>query len=222
MMTEKQFDKEFGGMMLHGLDSTGTYIPLRTNKAIGINISIRPMVERVAEGVVLYGGKLRVGYTMDEKHKPLKSTPQNINPKAAAQRLKDFCKGFTWQRADERRFSTIVGVGIAATQYDGEKAVSAIDEKGLAADFINSLEKKYKQYNEVGFGANKRNAIKALNAAWAIKSKYVFSSLPSDNQSPDTVVGMASGVLNQAQKGYKTNVLSFNKKVKSQTESNSD
>ncbi len=225
MMTQKQFQEEFGGMMLHGLNSRGTYISLRTNKSTGINVAIRPIVERLSEGVVLFGGKLRVGYTMDKKHNPLKATATSISSDAAAERLKDFCKGFTWIRADERRFSTVIGVGIAATRYDGDKAVSAIEEKGLAAEFLNSIEKKYKQYNDVGFTANKRKAIRALNAAWAIQSKRVFSEIPVAVQLPDDVVGMKSGVLNKAQEGYGGNVVSFQKKVAelaAETESNSD
>ena len=165
-------------------------------------------------------------YTMDKKHLPLKATTTNISPDAAAERLKDFCKGFTWIRADERRFSTVVGVGIAATKYDGDKALSAIEEKALAAEFINNLEAKYKQYNDVGFSTNKRQAIKALNAAWVIQSQKVFVALPVAVQLPDDVVGMKSGVLNKAQEGFGGNVVSFNKKVADKTaaakESNSD
>lgn len=216
MMTQKQFDKEFGDMMLHGLDSKGTYIPLRTNKSAGINVAIRPMVYRLSEGLVLFGGKLRVGYTMDKPNSPVKKSVTDISPKVAAERLKNFCKGFTWMKADARRFSTIVGFSVVASIYDGKDALAAIEESELAAQFLNKLEIKYKQYNEVGFTANKKKATRALNAAWALQSKAVFvynTDAPTKAASTKGVVGLNSGVLNKAHKNYKDNVVSFADKV---------
>lgn len=212
-ITQEQFEETFGDIMLHGLDSRSTYIPLRTNKKLGINVAIRPFVERLSPEVVLYSAKLRVGYTMDENHAILKKSVTDISEDVAAGRLKEFCKGFTWLRADNRRFSTIVGFAVAASQYDGERARLALEENELAAEFITRLESKYQQYNDVGFTAYKRKAIQALNAAWSLQSEKVFRELPSATQLPDEIVGIQSGVLNQAQKGYDGNVLSFKKKV---------
>ena len=203
-------------MMLHGLDSNSTYIPLRTNKTLGINVAIRPFVQRLSKNVVLFGVKLRVGYTMEKTHNSLKKSITDISEDVAAGRLRDFCKGFTWLKADARRFLTIVGFAVAATVYDGEQAAIALEESNLAAEFITRLENKYQQYNnDVGFGANKRKAIQALTAAWALQSSKVFTSLPAPatTQLPDVIVGMSSGVLNKAQKGYNGNVLSFEAKV---------
>lgn len=216
MMTQKQFDKEFGDMMLHGLDSNGTYIPLRTNKSAGINVSIRPMVYRLSEGLVLFGGKLRVGYTMDKPNSTPKKSVTDISQKVAAERLKNFCKGFTWMKADARRFSTVVGFSVVASIYDGKDALAAIEESQLAAQFLNKLEKKYKQYNDVGFTANKKKAIRALNAAWALQSNHVFiydTDAPTTSTHTKGVVGLNSGVLNKAHKNYKDNVVSFADKV---------
>ena len=213
-MTQSEFNETFGDMMLHGLDSNSTYIPLRTNKTLGINVAIRPFVQRLSDNIVLFSAKLRVGYTMDESHNILKKSITDISEDVAAERLRDFCKGFKWLKADARRFSTIVGFAVAATVYDGEQAAIALEESNLAAEFINRLENKYQQYNnDVGFGPNKRKAIQALNAAWALQSSNVFTSLPATTQLPDMIVGMQSGVLNQAQKGYDGNVLSFEAKV---------
>lgn len=212
-MTQNEFQEEFGDIMLHGLDSISTYIPLRTNKAQGINVAIRPKVVRVSQGVVLFGGTFRVGYTMDENHEILKKSVTSISEDAAAARLQDFCKGFTWRKADNQRFSTIVGFGVAATRYDGEAILAALEEGQLAKDFITRLESKYKQYNDVGFTSNRRVAIQALNAAWTLQSNSVFAVLPKAEQLPGSVVGMHSGVLNQAQDSYNGNVLSFQDKV---------
>ncbi len=212
-LTQKQFQETFGDMMLHGLDSNSTYIPLRVNKKSGINVAIRPFVTRLSESIVLFSVKLRVGYTMDEGHNILSKSATDISEDVAAGRLKDFCKGFTWQRADNRRFSTIVGFAVAASRYDGEQAAIAMEENNLAAEFINKLETKYKQYNDVGFTANKRKAIQALAAAWALQSDSVFTDLPTTTQLPDGIVGLSSGVLNKAQDGYHNNVVSFTEKV---------
>lgn len=211
-MTQAQYQSEFGDVMLHGLDSNSTYIPLRTNKAQNINVAIRPWVERLSSGVVLFGGKLRVGYTMDADHSPLKQAT-NINEETASDRLRNFCKGFTWLRSDTRRSSTILGFAVAAGQYDGEAAVARLESGELAADFINRLESKYKQYNDVGFTANKKLAIEALNAAWILQSDKLFTPVPETTQLPDHIVGMQSGVLNQAQDAYSENVVSFEEKV---------
>lgn len=212
-LTQKQFEETFGDMMLHGLDSSSTYIPLRMNKKTGINVAMRPFVTRISESLVLFSVKLRVGYTMDDGHNILSKSATDISEDVAAARLKDFCKGFTWQRADARRFSTVVGFAFAASQYDGEQAAIALEENGLAAEFVNKLEAKYKQYNDVGFTANKRKAIQALSAAWALQSDKVFTSLPTTTQLPDSLVGLTSGVLNKAQSGYQDNVVSFKEKV---------
>ena len=50
MLTQEQYQEEFGDTMLHGLDSNSTYIPLRTNKAMNLNVAIRPWVERLGRG----------------------------------------------------------------------------------------------------------------------------------------------------------------------------
>jgi hypothetical protein len=169
-ITKEVFNEMFGDMMLNGLDSRQTYIPLRTNARYGINVALRPMVIRASSGVVLYGGKLRVGYTLNEKHEPIKTNITDISDEVRVQRLTDFCKGFSWQRADAKRFSTIIGVGIAASKFDGLVALDALQENEVAADFINRLERTYKQYNGVTFGNNKAAAIEALNAAWILQS----------------------------------------------------
>lgn len=212
MMTQEEFKETFGDMMLHGLDSTRTYIPLRMNKNLGINVAIRPFVQRLSENLVLFATTLRVGYTMDGNHNILKKSVTDISKDVAADRLRDFCKGFKWLKGSSCRFSTIVGFAVAASLYDEDQTVIALEENNIAAEFINRLDTKYQQYNDVGF-SNKRKAIKALNAAWALQISNVFTSIPSSTQLPDVIVGMKSGVLNKAQKGYDGNVLSFEAKV---------
>jgi len=212
MMTQKEFDEAFGDIMLPGLDSSGTYIPLRMSKTLGINVSIRPMVTRMADDVVLYGGKLRVGYTIDGKNfNPVETPTVNINKATAAKRLREFCKGFSWIKKDERRCSTFVGFAVAAGKHDGEKVLKKLEDGTTAKSFIDKLELTYKQYNDVGFTLNKGKAIQALNAAWHIQSQYAFKKLPKPL--PDKVVGMESGVMNKAQPNYKGNVVSFQQKV---------
>lgn len=213
-ITQEEFQKEFGDMMLHGLNSFSTYIPLRVNKSMGINVAIRPFVIRVSNDVILYNTKLRVGYTLDEHNKPLEKSVIDISEDVAAAHLKNFCKGFTWQKSDGRRFSTVIGFAVAASKYDGEQAAIVLEENNLAEKFISTLEAKYKQYNDVGF-TSKRKVIQALNATWnfQIQSGAVFSVLPLTTQLPDAIIGLQSGVLNKAQKGYDGNVVSFQKKV---------
>jgi hypothetical protein len=214
-MTQEVFKEMFGDLMLNGLDSIQTYIPLRTNARYGINVAIRPMVMRASTGVVLFGGKLRVGYTLDDKHDPVKTTVTDISDAVKEQRLIDFCKGFSWQKQNAGRFSTIIGVGLAASTFDGEVALSVLEENQVASDFINRLERTYKQYNGVTFGNNKAAAIAALNAAWVLQSKNprIFKPLPETKQLPAEVVGKQTPILNKAQDKYRDNVVSFQQKV---------
>jgi hypothetical protein len=215
VFTQADFQEAFGEIMLNGLDSVGTYIPLRTNKRFGLNIAIRPMVTRISEGVVLFGGKLRVGYTLDPSHQLVKSNVTDISDEVRVQRLKDYCKGFTWQRADKRRFSTVVGLGIASTVYDGAAVLEHIAENNVASEFITRLERTYKQYNDVTFASHKATAIEALNAAWMLQadSSSIFKPLPKATQLPDGIVGKQTPLLNKAQSKYRNNVVSFQQKV---------
>jgi len=214
-ITQEVFKEMFGDMMLNGLDSIGTYIPLRTNARYGINVAIRPMVMRASSGVVLFGGKLRVGYTLDTSHRPVKTNITDISNEVKTQRLIEFCKGFSWQKQNEGRFSTIIGVGVAASAFDGEAALAALENNQIASDFINRLERTYKQYNGVTFGNNKGAAIEALNAAWILQSKSprIFKPLPEFQQLPEAVVGKQTPIMNKAQDKYRDNVVSFQQKV---------
>lgn len=213
--TQESFQEKFGEMLLHGLDSVGTYIPLRTNKRFGLNIAIRPMVMRVSEGVVLFGGKLRVGYTLDPSHLPIKGNITDISEDVRVKRLQEFCKGFSWQKADARRFSTIMGLGIASTVYDRDAVLEYLVENKTAADFINRLERTYKQHNDVTFASHKAAAIEVMNAAWILQSDHpkVFMPLPETVQLPEEVVGKQTPLLNQAQGKYHNNVVSFQQKI---------
>lgn len=215
-ITKEGFQEKFGDMMLHGLDSTSTYIPLRTSARYGINVAIRPMVLRVSDGVVLFGGKLRVGYTLDEKHRPVKTPVTEISEEVMVKRLQEFCKGFSWQKGGPKRFSTVIGIGVAATRFDKEKVTDYMIENNVAADFIARIERTYKQYNGVGFGNAKGAAIEAMREAWVLQSdnarifgdKFEFTPLP------ETVVGKQTALLNKAQDKYKDTVVSFADKVK--------
>lgn len=217
VMTQEQFQEKFGGDLLNGLDSNSTYIPLRANKKAGINVAIRPVIIRINQDTVLFGAKLRVGYTLDENHCPVKSSVTDISPDVSAQRLVDFCQGFTWRRADERRCSTIVGFAVAASQYDGAAILHKVYENPLVEKFIAGLEATYKDHNGVGFAACRRTAIAALRASWAIQigTSGAFNPLPEIEVLPEDVVGeQTSGILNKAEDNYHDNVVSFSKKVK--------
>ena len=215
VITQEVFKEMFGDMMLNGLDSIQTYIPLRTNARYGMNVAIRPMVMRPSAGVVLFGGKLRVGYTLDEKHRPVKGNITEISDEVRVQRLTDFCKGFSWQKQNPQRFSTIIGMGIAGSAFDGPAVLEALETNQVAADFINRLERTYKQYNGVTFGNNKAAAINALNAAWILQSnnRHIFRPLTEYTQLPGEVVGKQTPILNKAQDKYRDNVVSFQQKV---------
>ena len=214
-MTQEVFKEMFGDMMLNGRDSIQTYIPLRTNARYGINVAIRPMVMRASSGVVLFGGKLRVGYTLDQSHRPVKTNVTDISKDVRVQRLTEFCKGFSWQKQSEGRFSTIIGVGVAASAFDGTAALEALETNQIAADFINRLERTYKQYNGVTFGNNKAAAIAALNAAWILQSNNprIFKPLQDFTPLPEGIVGKQTPILNKAQDKYSGNVVSFQQKV---------
>jgi hypothetical protein len=215
MMTQEEFKEKFGNILLNGLDSTQTYIPLRTNARYGINVAIRPTVMRASSSVVLFGGKLRVGYTLDDKHKPIKTNVTEISDDVCIARLKDFCKGFSWQKVNPQRFSTIIGIGVAGGVYDGDAVRAALEENKIAEDFINRLERQYKQYNGVTFGNNKSAASAALNAAWILQSNkpHIFKPLQEFKPLPEDVVGKQTPILNKAQDKYRDNVICFQQKV---------
>ena len=219
-ITQEMFTEKFGEIMMHGLDSKGTYIPLRTNARYGLNVAIRPRVMRVSSGVVLFGGTLRVGFTLDEKHQPVKTNVTDISDDVRIQRLTDFGKGFAWAKKDKGRFSTVIGVGFAASAFDGPTAIDALETNGVAADFINRLERTYKQYNGVSFGNNKVAAIEALNAAWILQSNNprIFKPLQEFTPLPEEIVGKQTKVLNKAQDKYRDNVVSFQQKIDDWTE----
>lgn len=214
-ITQEVFKEKFGDIMLNGLDSVGTYIPLRTNARYGLNVALRPRVMRVSSGVVLYGGTLRVGFTLDEKHRPIKTNVTDISDEVRMQRLTEFGKGFAWAKKDHHRFSTIIGMGIAASAFDGSAAIEALETNAVAADFINRLERTYKQYNGVTFGNNKAAAIEALNAAWILQSANprIFKPLQEFTPLPEAIVGKQTKLLNKAQDKYRDNVVSFQQKI---------
>ena len=214
-VTAEQFQEQFGSIMMHGLNSRQTYIPLRTNARYGINVAIRPMVIRVSSGIVLFGGKLRVGYTLDENHNQVKTNVTEISDEVKVQRLQDFCKGFSWIKGGPERFSTVVGFGVAATKFDKAGVLDHLEQSTVAEDFINRLESTYKQYNDVSFGNNKAAAAAALNAAWILQSEggYVFKDLQDFTPLPEGVVGKQTKLLNQAQDKYHDNVVSFQDKI---------
>jgi len=214
-ITQEVFKEKFGDMMMHGLDSNSTYIPLRTNARYGLNVALRPRVMRVSSGVVLFGGTLRVGFTLNERHQPVKTNVTDISDDVRIQRLTEFGKGFAWAKKTKERFSTVIGVGFAASAFDGEAAIAALETNGVASDFINRLERTYKQYNGVTFGNNKAAAVEALNAAWMLQSKNprIFKELQDFTPLPEGVVGKQTKVLNKAQDKYRDNVVSFQQKI---------
>lgn len=212
-LSMNEFQEEFGEIMLNGLDSRDTYIPLRQNKATGINFAIRPIVSRASSGVVIFGGKLRVGFTLDENHQPVKVSVTNLNEEAAVARLKEFGSGWAWLKQSAFRFSTICGFAFAASQYDWELAEVALTENELAKEFIERLERTYKQYNDGAKFQNKRRAIQALDAAWRMQATNVFRAMPQTVQLPPEIVGHQSKMLNEAQDSYGSNVVSFKDKV---------
>ncbi len=222
-LTSEQFEEQYGDMMLDGLSSVGTYIPLRTNKKLGINVAIRPYVTRISDGVVLFGGKLRVGYTFKSGTGDyIKAKVTALNEETRVQQLKDFCKGWTWQNVSEGRFSTVVGIGVAGSKYDGDLVLDAITDSGLAGDFLKRLETTYSKYNDASFQAI-RKASSALHDAWVLQMQSgVFAPLPVATQLPEAIVGQKTGVLNKAQDKYQDNVVDFQEKVNAMKAANAE
>jgi hypothetical protein len=209
----EEFEEKYGDWMLNGLSSHGTYIPLKTNARVGINIALRPMVLRLDDKVVLFGGKLRVGYTLDQHLNPVKSKVVDLHDDDAENRLAEFCKGFTWSRQSAARFSTIIGVAVAASPYDPE-ILDKVVEDGLAAEVLNKMESTYSQYNDGATFNHKRKAAAALNDAWIIQAQGLFQEPPEVQKLPEGVLGQKSGkLLNEAQDKYHDNVVSFSQKV---------
>ena len=212
-MTPELFEEKYGEWMLHGISSHHTYIPLKTNARVGINIAIRPLVLRLNNNSVLFGGKLRVGYTLDNELNPVKAKIVDLHWEDAEKRLQEFCKGFTWGKQSAARFSTIVGMAVAASPYDPE-VLDKIVNDGLAAAMLNKLESTYSQYNDGQVFNHKRKAAAALNDAWLIQAEGMFQQPPEVQKLPEGVLGKATGkVLNHAQDKYHDNVVSFSKKV---------
>ena len=177
-VTMEEFDEKYGDYMLHGLSSHSTYIPLKTNARVGINIAIRPYVARLNSQVIMFGGKLRVGYTLDKNGYPIKTKVTDLHEEDAFNRLQEFCKGFSWQRQDFRRFSTVVGIGVAASPYDPE-VLDTIVNDGLASELLNKLESTYSQYNDGATFNHKRKAASALNDAWLLQAQSLVQPPPS-------------------------------------------
>lgn len=210
-LSPQEFDDKYGEYLLDGLSSTSTYIPLKTNSRLGINIAIRPYVIRDSRGVVLFGGKLRVGYTR-ENGQIVTTKITALNDEARVEQLRNFCKGFKWQKQSGRRFSTVVGIAVAAGRYDGEVVDQVIETK-LAQKLIDSLESKFSQYNDDQSFNAKRKAAGALEAAWLIQAQKVFQPMPEAEKMSPEALGTTSKVLNKAQDGYHDNVVSFQQKV---------
>lgn len=216
MLTVKQFETKFGGFMLNGLDSKQTYIPLRQVKKSGINLAIRPLVDRISSELILFGAKLRVGFTLDENHTLVKTNVVDISPTVAVDRLKDFCKGFSWINIDPRRFSTILGFASVAGIYDRDILLKKMDEEEITHNFINTLETQYKQYNSNIRFQNKGLIVAALDASWKIQVQNLFYGGTDVGQSttPEIIIGESSKLLNQANETkYDDNVVSFKDKV---------
>ena len=212
MSISNQYVKDYGDLLLNGLDSRQTYVVLRQNKTQGLNVAIRPAVERVGPNVVLFGGKFRVGYTTDDSYNIIKSKVVTLNPVSRETAIRDFCKGFLWQRVDQRRSSTVLGFGVAGSQYDRQRVIDDIVEGNLALEFVNQIDAKYKQYNDVGF-QNKRKAAAAIQAAWLIQLETSFTVPPQAEFLPEEVVGTRSKLLNKAQDNHTDNVISFKEAV---------
>lgn len=210
--TPREYQEAYGDMMLNGLSTGRTYIPLRTNKRFGINIAIQPHVYRASEGVVVFGGKLRVGYTIEDNGDYEKSKIVDLYAEDRIKRLEEFCKGFSWQKQDHRRFSTIVGIGVAAGPYDIE-VLDKLVEGGHALDFINKLEATYSKYNDGAVFQAKRKAAAALQDAWLIQADGWFKPMPEATKVPEKALGKTSKVLNKATEKYTDNVVSFQSKV---------
>ncbi len=216
MLTQEQFTEQFGGLMLNGLDSEQTYIPLRQVKKSGINLAIRPLVDRISPELILFGVKLRVGFTLDEKHHPVKTNVVDMNQVVAVERLKEFCKGFSWIKADYRRFSTVLGIASVAGIYDRDNLLKKMEEEETALNFINMIETQHKQYNDNIRFQNKGLVVAALDAAWKIQLQELFIDSPLQGYSvtPGQIVGESSKLLNQAnENSYHDNVIDFKDKV---------
>lgn len=216
VITQDAFTEQYDEYLLNGLSSVATYIPLRTNARLGLNVAIRPMVIRANDSVVLFGGKFRVGYTLNADKTPVKSKVTALNPEAAVEQLQNFCKGFAWQKKSPRRFSTIIGVGVAGSVYDGAAVLEKVIEDNLALELLDKIERTYKQYNDGSTFTAKRKAATCLRDAWLLQADNpsIFKPTPDMVKLPQNVVGTASGkVLNQAQDKYYDNVVSFQEKV---------
>ena len=209
-LSPEQFNEKYEDFMLDGLTSYNTYIPLKSNKRVGINIAIRPYVMRLSDGALLFGGKLRVGYTL-EGGEYVKTKIVDLHPEQRVERLKDFCKGFSWQKQSEARFSTVMGIGVAASIYEPE-VLEKIVEEGLSLQFLNKLESTYSQYNEGQTFNAKRKAAAALLDAWLLQAEGHFRPTPQMLDS-GAALGKTSKVLNKAQDAYHDNVVSFEAKV---------
>lgn len=210
-ITAEQYYEKYEDYMLNGLSSASTYVPLKTNARVGINIAIRPYVMRLSDGALLFGGKLRVGYTIGDDGEYVKAKIVDLHEEDRFNRLKDFCKGFSWQKQDHRRFSTVMGIGVAASIYEPE-VLDKIVEDGLALEFVNKLESQYSQYNEgLTFNA-KRKAATALMEAWLLQAEGLFKPVP-EMVKTGPALGKTSKVLNKAQDSYTDNVVSFEQKV---------
>ena len=220
MITAQEYQDKYGDMMLDGLSSTDTYIPLRVNARYGTNVAIRPMVFRLSDDVVMFGGKFRVGFTLDG-NEFVQAKVVDLHSEQKMERLAEFCKGFSWQKQGSRRFSTVMGFGIAAGPYDGEAILAKLVEDQIAGKMLDSIEKTYKKYNDVGFGPLKRKAVAALQDAWLLQAQNCFAPMPETQVMPDKVLGKSSKLLNKAQDKYHDNVVSFKQKVAEAKEKNS-
>lgn len=208
-ITKEDFQEKFGSMLLNGLDSKGTYIPLRVDEEAGINVAVRPIVLRVSDEIVLVGGKLRCGYTLNSSKNQIKNVTA-ISKAVEEKRLQDFCKGFTWQNQDSTRLSTVIGVGIAATMSDKQQVHQHMTDTNAAEEFINKAETTYKEHNGVGFGTYKLAAIEILDAAWRVRNPLVFT----ENDKVKNSV--------ELQHTPKHNVVSLTKKIKELAKEASD
>jgi hypothetical protein len=217
ILSPDEYQEKYSGLLLNGVDSLGTYIPLLIDDDLGINIAVRPLVARLSPEVVLFGVKLRVGYTVDTNHQPLvKNIDISYNVKR--QRLIDACLGFSWLKRNSERVSTIAGFGLAASDADGESIRELLVANSYAKELLNRLNIMYQKENEEEWDITDVS-VSALHDGWLLESIAQFKYVPA---LPDGVVGQHTDLLVQGADTYKSNVVDFKKKIKDWSEAAAD
>ena len=204
----EEFLEKYDQYLLNGRTDGAAYIPLKVDYDTGINISLRPYAERIDANMVLFGGKFRVAYMLDDWGHVIEGQVVDLHDEDKAKRLHDACKGFNWTRASAKRFSTVVGVVMAATQYQPEVLTKVVD-LGIATELLDHIHNMYKENNDGEF-ENLKKAAACLQDAWMLQGANHFKQ--ASKLHPE-VAGTHSEIINKGDDTYKSNVVSFREKV---------